>query len=331
MGLTIAIAGATGAVGAEMIKTIEDRNIPVDKLVLLASARSVGKELVFKGEKIKVEELTENSFKGVDYALFSAGADRSKQFAPAAVNAGAVVIDNSSAFRMDEDIPLVVPEVNPEAAKTHKGIIANPNCSTIQLVVALEPIRKAVGIKRVVCATYQATSGAGAAAMEELVQQTKDVLDGKEVAIKNFQHQIAFNLIPHIDKFQENGYTKEELKMVYETRKIMSMPNLRVTATCVRVPVLRAHSESVNVETEKKLTAAEARDILSKGQGIQIVDDTANNVYPMPKDASGKYPVFIGRIREDISTENGIEMFVVADQLLKGAAYNAIQILELFL
>lgn len=331
MGKVVAVVGATGAVGTEMLETLEKRNFPVDKLHLFASARSVGKKLAFRGEEITVEELTHQCFdgKGIDIALFSAGAGRSKEFAPDAVNAGAVVIDNSSAFRMDEEIPLVVPEVNPQDISKHKGIIANPNCSTIQMVVALKPIHDAAEIERVVVSTYQAVSGAGQAAMDECVQQTRDHLEGREVKPEKFTHQIAFNLIPHIDVFQENGYTKEEMKMVLETQKIMHAPKMKISATTVRLPVLRAHSESITVTTKKKLTAAKARELFEKFDGIIVQDNPDENLYPMPLMASRSYPVYVGRIREDISQENGLVFFCVADQLLKGAALNAVQIAEL--
>ncbi|MGH7144037.1 MAG: aspartate-semialdehyde dehydrogenase [Candidatus Acidiferrales bacterium] len=325
----VAVVGATGAVGTEFLNVLADRNFPIRKLKLLASARSVGKHLTFKGEKIPVEELTADSFAGVEVALFSAGAQRSKEFAPAAVKAGAVVVDNSSAFRMDEGIPLVVPEVNADAIKTHRGIIANPNCSTIQMVVAINPIHQEATIQRVVVATYQATSGAGAEAMQELIDTTRLALEGKPIVAKKFAHQIAFNLFPHIDVFLENGYTKEEMKMVYETRKIMRAPNIQVTATCVRVPVLRAHSESINLTTAKKITAARAREILARAPGVRVIDDPTKNQYPMPILATGGYETWVGRIREDISQANGLELFCAADQLLKGAAFNAVQIAEL--
>jgi aspartate-semialdehyde dehydrogenase len=333
MGKRVAIVGATGAVGAEMLLTLEKREYPVDELFLFASARSAGKKLAFKGKDHAVEELTKTCFDGkkIDIALFSAGASRSKEFAPAAVSAGALVIDNSSAFRMDEEIPLVVPEVNPEDAKRHKGIIANPNCSTIQMVVALKPLHDAAKILRVEVATYQAVSGAGQAAMDEFVEQTKDYLGAQPLRIEKFAHQIAFNLIPHIDVFLDNGYTKEEMKMVLETRKIMHAPDMRVSATCVRVPVLRAHSEAITISTEKKLSAAHARELLAKAPGIIVQDTPVKNEYPMPFFVSGAYPVYVGRIREDISQDNGLAFFCVADQLLKGAALNAVQIAELFL
>jgi aspartate-semialdehyde dehydrogenase len=330
---TIAIAGATGAVGADMIKTLEKRNFPVKDIRFLASKRSVGKKLEFRGEKIEVEELTADSFKGVDIALFSAGASRSKEFAQPAIDAGAVVVDNSSAFRMDQNVPLVIPEVNPEDALKHNGIIANPNCSTIIMAVAVYPLHKAKNLKRLVAATYQAASGAGAAAMEELREQTSNVLEGKNINPEKFVHQIAFNLFPHIDIFLDNGYTKEEMKMLNEARKIMHHPELQISCTCVRVPVPRAHSESLNMEFENEITPEEARDILSSAPGVIVKDDIQNNIYPMPKDASGIDEVLAGRIRQDCSRKDkrGLEMFVSGDQLLKGAALNAVQIAELLI
>ena len=327
----VAVAGATGAVGQEMLKVLADRQFPVGELKLLASERSVGKTMEFNGQTLTVELLDDNAFKDIDFALFSAGASRSKQFRQACLDAGAVMIDNSSAFRMDEDVPLVVPEVNPEDVKKHQGVIANPNCSTIQMVVALQPIHEAAGIKRVVVSTYQATSGAGAKAMQELVDQTRDVLDDKPISINEFDHQIAFNVIPHIGSFEENGYTQEEMKMINETRKIMSAPDIQVSATTVRVPVLRAHSEAINIETEKKISAGKAVELFEAAPGITVVDDPARKLYPMPKDASGRYDVMVGRIREDISRENALDIYIVADQLLKGAALNAVQIAELLI
>lgn len=328
----LAIAGATGAVGLEMIETLEKRNFPVKNLRLLASKRSVGKKLKFKGELIDVEELTEKSFEGVDIALFSAGASRSKEFAPAAVSSGAVVIDNSSAFRMEADVPLVVPEVNPEDVKKHKGIIANPNCSTIIMVVAVFPLHKAKNLRRVVASTYQAASGAGAKAMAELEEQSRLYLEGKTLPEPEaLPQRITFNLFPHIDVFLDNGYTKEEMKMLNEGRKIMHHPDLKVSCTCVRVPVMRAHSLSLNLEFEKEITPDEARQILSKAPGIKVVDDPASKLYPMPIDASGKYDCLVGRIRQDCSRDDkrGLDIFVSGDQLLKGAALNAVQIAEI--
>lgn len=332
-GKNIAIAGATGAVGADMIKTLEERDFPVGKLRLLASSRSVGKELEFKGEKIKVEELGHNSFDGIDIALFSAGASRSKEFAKSAIDAGAVVVDNSSAFRMEEGVPLVVPEVNPEDAENHNGIIANPNCSTIIMVVAVYPLHKAKNLKRLVASTYQAASGAGAAAMRELEEQTRKIQAGEKIEADNFPHQIAFNLLPHIDVFLDNGYTKEEMKMTFETRKIMHHPGLQVSCTCVRVPIPRAHSEALNMEFEEEVTPEEVKEILKGSPGVILKDDVGSNIYPMPKDASGIDEVLVGRIRQDCSRDDkrGIDMFVSGDQLLKGAALNAVQIAELLI
>jgi len=328
-GYYVAIVGATGAVGTEMIATVEKREFPVSGIKFLASQRSVGKRLPFKGEDIPVEELTADSFKGVEIALFSAGASRSKEFAPAAVRAGAVVVDNSSAFRMDPDVPLVVPEVNPEKVREHKGIIANPNCSTIIMVVPLWPLHRAARIRRIVVSTYQAASGAGAGAMAELKRQIGELSEGKSATVSVLPQQIAYNLFPHVDVFLPHGYTKEEMKMVLETRKIFGDDSIRITATCVRVPVLRAHSEAVNIETERKLTSAEVRRILSRAPGVKVVDDTGKNLYPMPLLATGRDEVFVGRIREDMSQPNAIDLFISGDQLLKGAALNAVQIAEL--
>ena len=330
----VAVVGATGAVGLEMIETLEKRNFPVKHLHLFASERSVGKKLKFKGADITVQELKSDVFAGNDFALFSAGAGRSKEFAAAAVSAGCVVIDNSSAFRMEPDVPLVVPEVNPEDAKRHKGIIANPNCSTAILLVAIYPLHKVNPIKRIVVATYQAASGAGAKAMAELEEQTAKLLRGeKNITAKTLPQRIAFNLFPHVDVFLDNGYTKEEMKFVNESRKIMHHPTLKISATCVRVPVYRAHSESVNIEFERPMTPAQARDIISHSPGVKLVDDPANKKYPMPIDASGQYDCLVGRIRQDVSREDGrgLELFVSGDQLLKGAALNAVQITELLI
>jgi len=329
MGFNVAIAGATGAVGTELIKLLELRDFPVNELRLLASKRSAGKTLKFKGEDVTVQELTTDSFTGIDIAFFSAGASRSKEFCPAAVRAGAIVIDNSSAFRMDDNVPLVVPEVNPEAAFAHKGVISNPNCTTIQMLVALKPLHDAATIKRIVVSTYQSVSGTGAAAIEELKDQVKAYAAGEELKHDIYPVPIAFNVLPHVDVFQENGYTKEEMKMVYETRKIMSAPDMQVSATCVRVPVFRAHSEAINIETEKKLTAVEARELLEKAPGIVVKDVREAGGYPVPMEVSETFDTYVGRIREDISLENGLALWVVADQLYKGAALNAIQIAEL--
>ena len=324
----VAVVGATGAVGNEMIATLEQRNFPVEKLRLFASERSEGKTLEFQGNEIPVENLNESSFKGIDIALFSAGAERSKIWAPVAAKSGCVVVDNSSQWRMDPEVPLVVPEVNSHDLKWHKGIIANPNCSTIQMVVVLKPIHDAAKIKRVVVTTFQSVSGTGKKAMDELLQQTTDILNFKEAKCNVYPHQIAFNVLPHIDKFLENGYTKEEMKMVNETIKIMGDNSIRLTATTVRVPVFRCHSESLNIETEKKITANEVRAVLSKAPGIVVFDAPEKNVYPLPVDVAGKDETYVGRIRADESIENGINMWIVADNLRKGAALNAVQIAE---
>ncbi|WP_456384255.1 aspartate-semialdehyde dehydrogenase [Persephonella sp.] len=325
----IAILGATGAVGQTMLRVLEERNFPVDEIRLLASERSAGKELEFMGIKYRVEPVSPEAFEGIDIALFSAGGSRSKQWAPVAVEKGAVVIDNSSAFRMDDDVPLVVPEVNPEDVKWHKGIIANPNCSTIQMVVALNPIHKAKKIKRVIVATYQAVSGAGATAIRDLEEETKAYFEGKYYYPEALPNHIAFNVIPHIDVFLENDYTKEEMKMFNETRKIMHAPDIRVSATCARVPVFYGHSEAVTIETEEPVTPEEARQLLKEAPGIIVEDDPSNNVYPMPIEVAGRDEVFVGRIRKDLAFENGLSMWVVADNLRKGAATNAVQIAEL--
>ncbi len=333
MGLKkVAVAGATGVVGRQMLRVLEDRNFPVASIKLLASERSKGKTMTFKGEEIPVEVLSENSFDGLDVALFSAGGGTSKKFAPHSAKAGCVVVDNSSAWRMDPEVPLVVPEVNAHDIPKHKGIIANPNCSTIQMVVVLKPLHDAATIKRVVVSTYQAVSGAGSAALNELDAQLRDFLDGRPVQNKIFPHQIAFNCIPQIPQsnaFEDNGYTNEEMKMVNETKKIMGDSSIMVTATTVRVPVHTGHSECVNVETVKKLTAAQAREILAKAPGIVVQDDPANQLYPLATYAEGKYDTFVGRIREDLSHPSALEMWVVSDNLLKGAALNAVQIAEL--
>ena len=324
----VAIAGATGAVGTEFLKLLEARDFPMKSLRLLASSRSAGSKLKFRGENLEVEELTPKSFRGIDIAFFSAGGSRSKEFAPHAVDSGAVVIDNSSAFRMDEKVPLVVPEINPKQAFEHQGLIANPNCSTIQMVVALNPIHRAANIQRVVVSTYQAVSGAGASAMEELKQQLRAWANDEPMKQEVFPTQIAFNLFPHIDVFQDNGYTKEEMKMVHETRKIMNAPNMQISATCVRVPVLRAHSEAVWVETEKPLSESEARELFEKEPGIVVQDERESGGYPTPWHITETHETYVGRIRKDISHPNGLTFWVVADQLYKGAALNAIQIAE---
>jgi aspartate-semialdehyde dehydrogenase len=325
---TVAVVGATGAVGAEMIATLEERKFPVGSLRPLASYRSAGGRVTFHDQEVVVRELTKDSFEGVDIALFSAGADISREFAPIAAKAGAVVIDNSSAWRMGKDVPLVVPEVNRADIAKHKGIIANPNCSTIQMVVALKPLHDRARIRRIVVTTFQSVSGTGKEAMDELLEQSQDLLSFKEPAPSVFPHQIAFNCVPHIDDFLPSGYTKEEMKLLNETRKIMGDDSIRVTATTVRVPVYVGHSESVNIETEKKLTANEARAILCEAPGVLLYDDPVHKIYPMPIDVAGKDEVFVGRIREDESIPNGLNLWIVADNLRKGAALNAIQIAE---
>jgi len=324
----VAVVGATGAVGREMIEILEERNFPVAELIPLASERSEGERVEFNGKKLVIRSLTRDAFKGVDIALFSAGAERSLEFAPAAVKSGAVVIDNSSAFRMDPKVPLVVPEVNAHAIAGHSGIIANPNCSTIGMVVALKPIHDAVKIKRVVVTTFQSVSGTGKNAIDELASQTVALLNFRDIEKKVYPHQIAFNCLPHIDVFLDNGYTREEMKMVNETRKIMEDDSIRVTATTVRVPVFRCHSESVNIETEKNISANEARAILSGAPGIIVYDDPKKNLYPLAIDVAGKDEIYVGRIREDESIPNGINMWIVSDNLRKGAALNAVQIAE---
>lgn len=324
----VAVVGATGAVGQEMLKTLERRKFPVKSILPLASSRSTGKKIIFQGKEYFVQELKEDSFKGVDIALFSAGAERSKIFAPIAAKAGAVVIDNSSAFRMDKNVPLVVPEVNPRMIKKHNGIIANPNCSTIQMVVALKPIHDKAKIKRVVVTTFQAVSGTGSKAIVELLEQTKALVNKGKYPPKVYPHQIAFNCLPHIDVFMPNGYTKEEMKMVNETKKILEDENIKISATCVRVPVFRCHSEAVWIETEKKLTPEEAREILSRAPGVTVIDEPDKQSYPLPLDANEKYVTYVGRIRKDLSVDNGLCLWIVADNLWKGAALNAVQIAE---
>lgn len=325
----VAIVGATGAVGEEMLKVLGERDFPLSELKLLASSRSAGRRLTFKRAAVAVGELTESSFAGVDIALFSAGSNISKKYAPLAAKAGAVVIDNSSAFRMDPEVPLVVPEVNPQEMEKHKGIIANPNCSTIQLVVVLKPLHNQARIKRLVVSTYQSVSGTGRDAMKELTEQSKVVLAGQPAKIEVYPHQIAFNLIPHIDDFVTGAYTKEELKLVNETRKILKEPDLKITATAVRVPVLISHSESVNIEMEEKLSVSEAHQILEKAPGVTVIDDPGELVYPTPVMAAGKDDCFVGRIREDDSVASGLNLWIVTDNLRKGAALNAVQIAEL--
>jgi len=329
----VAIVGATGVVGQEMLKILEERNFPVGEIKLLASERSAGNYLEFRGKKEKVCLLKDETFEGIDIGLFSPGASVSKVYAPIAAKAGCVVIDNTSQFRMDPDVPLVVPEVNPHRIGHYKkkNIIANPNCSTIQMVVVLKPIHDRARIKRVVVATYQAVSGAGKEAMDELSEQVRAIYNMKPPEVKVFPHQIAFNCIPQIDVFLDNGYTKEEMKMVNEARKIMEDDSIRVTATTVRVPVFNGHSEAVNIETERKITPQEIREVLSLAPGVKVVDDPQNRCYPMPIHASEKDEVFVGRIREDESIPNGINMWIVADNLRKGAALNAVQIAEILI
>ncbi|MBK5093488.1 MAG: aspartate-semialdehyde dehydrogenase [Actinobacteria bacterium] len=327
----VAIVGATGMVGQEMRKVVEQRDFPLESLKLLASERSRGQSFDFRGETIDVEVLDEGSFNDVNIALFSAGASISKKFAPIAAGAGAVVIDNSSAFRMDPAVPLVVPEVNAGEARKHIGIIANPNCSTIQLVVVLDPLHREFTIRRVVISTYQSVSGTGKEAVEELRQQIRDIEEGRRVAVDVYPHQIAYNVLPHIDVFLDNDYTKEEMKMVDETRKIMGEPDLPVTATAVRVPVFVGHSESVNIQFAKPVEPAEAREVLSAAPGVEIIDDPAKNLYPLATDCEGKDPSYVGRIRKDDSAENALNLWIVSDNLRKGAALNAVQIAELLL
>ena len=324
----VAVVGATGAVGEEMRLVLEERKFPVEKLSLFASIRSAGKEFEFKGKKVVVQELKDNSFNGIDIALFSGGDEVSKHFAPLAVQQGTIVVDNGKYFRMDPNVPLIVPEVNPDDLKWHKGLIANPNCSTIQMVVALKPIYDEVGIERVVVATYQSVSGTGKEAIEELKNQAASIAKGEEFEIKAYPYQIAYNTLPHIGDFRENGYTSEEIKMLDETRKILGDDNIRVVATTVRVPVYRAHSEVVHVETKKKISVQRTREILSSFPGIKVIDNPDKLEYPLALFAEGKDEVFVGRIREDISTENGLVMWIVSDNLRKGAALNAVQIAE---
>jgi len=330
---SVAVLGATGAVGNEMIKILEERNFPVGTLKLLASERSMGKELTFRNENYPVNVLDEHSFEGVEIGLFSAGGSVSERFAPIAADSGCIVVDNTSAFRMDPEVPLVVPEVNPEAIASYKtkGIIANPNCSTIQMVVALKPIHDVAGIRRVVVSTYQAVSGTGKKAIEELVEQTKALLACREPEVKVYPHRIAFNCLPHIDVFLDNDYTKEEMKMVNETKKIMSDSSIALTATTVRVPVFYGHSESVNIETERKISAKEVKELLADAPGVKVVDNPDLSQYPLASNAAGKDDTFVGRIREDESIPNGINMWIVSDNIRKGAALNTVQIAEILI
>jgi aspartate-semialdehyde dehydrogenase len=330
MGCNLAIAGVTGAVGQEFLSILQQRDFPFDSLKVLASIRSAGKKINFKGKEYTVEELTKDSFVGIDIALFSAGGARSKEFAPAAVEAGAVVVDNSSAFRMDPDVPLVIPEINPEKIKEHKGIIANPNCSTIIGIVPVWPLHKANPVRRMVVSTYQAASGAGMSAMLELESQTREILDGKEPTCKALPYQIAFNCFNHDSALDSNGYNLEEVKMVKETHKIFDCPDIAITATCIRIPVLRAHCESINLEFADPITADEVRNLLDSAPGVTVLDDREHNRFPMPIDATGKDDVYVGRIRQDESLPDnrGINIWVAGDQLRKGAALNAVQIAE---
>jgi aspartate-semialdehyde dehydrogenase len=324
----VGIVGATGAVGIELIKTLEKRQFPVGKLTLLASARSVGKKLTCKGTEIAVEELTADSFKGMDIALFSAGGSISKEFAPIAAKAGCVVVDNSSAFRMDENVPLVVPEINGADVKRHRGIIANPNCTTAITLMALYPLHKAYGVKRIFASSYQAVSGTGAKAIEELDRQVGEIVSGKPVSKEVYPHQIAFNVLPHVDSFLPSGYTKEEMKMENEGRKIMHHPGFRASVTCVRVPVYRAHSVAVSAEFDRPVDPEEARQLLRRAPGLDVVDNPEKKEYPLPLYVSERYNCQVGRIRKDCALDNGLCFWVVGDQLLKGAALNAVQIAE---
>ncbi len=327
----VAVCGATGAVGREMLKTLEMRNFPATTVRAFASARSAGSTVPFKDGELTVEELKEDSFAGIDIALFSAGGGTSKKFAPFAAKAGCVVIDNSSAWRMDPAVPLVVPEVNPDDVSWHKNIIANPNCSTIQMVVALKPLHDAATIKRVIVSTYQAVSGTGQKAIVELETQVRQLFNMQDPEAKVYPYQIAFNCLPHIDVFSDDDYTYEEIKMIKETNKIMGDDSIRVTATTVRVPVFYGHSESVNIETEKKLTPKEARAILSQAPGVRVLDNPSEKIYPMPITCAGEDEVFVGRIREDKTIDNGLNLWIVSDNIRKGAALNAVQIAELLL
>lgn len=327
----VAVAGATGAVGRELLNVLVQRDFPAREVRALASARSVGKELPFGDTTLTVAEMTPEAFEGVDIAIFSAGAERSIIMRDAVTAAGAVMIDNSSAFRMDPDVPLIVPEVNAEAIRDHSGVIANPNCSTIQMVVALKPLADLAPMTRVVVSTYQAASGAGAEAMRELYEQSREFLEGEELTVEAFAHRIAFNCIPQIDVFLDDLSTKEEWKMVAETKKILSMPDLAIAATCVRVPVLRCHSEAVNVEFAAPVSLDDARDALGSAPGVVLMDDPASKVYPMPAFLEGSDDTFVGRLRVDPSVEHGIALWVVADQIRKGAALNSVQIAELLL
>ena len=327
----VAVVGATGAVGIEMIKTLEQRAFPVGKLTLLASARSAGKRLRFRGQEITVQELTKDSFPGIDIALFSAGGGISKEFAPAAIKSGCVVIDNSSAFRMDDTVPLVIPEINAADVTSHRGIIANPNCTTAVTLMALFPLHQAFGVKRIFASSYQAVSGTGAKAIEELERQVGQVVRGETVTKQVYPHQIAFNVLPQVDSFLPSGYTKEEMKMENEGRKIMHLPGFRASVTCVRVPVYRAHSIAVSAEFEKPVMVAAARKVLEKAPGLDVVDEPENQRYPMPLFTAEKYNCAVGRLRLDCALDNGLCFWVSGDQLLKGAALNAVQIAEILI
>ena len=327
--INVAILGATGAVGKELLELLAERKFPLQNLKLLASPRSAGSKVMFQGQEITVEAVNDSSFENVDIVLASAGGSTSKAWAKKAVAAGAVVIDNSSAFRMDDSVPLIVPEINPEAAAQHQGIIANPNCTTILMGVAIYPLHQIQPIKRVVVATYQSASGAGARAMEEAKIQARDILDGKPPQAKVLPYPIAFNLFPHNSPLNDQGYCEEEMKMVNETRKIFNAPEIKVSATCVRVPILRAHSETVNLEFEQPFDLAQARELIAAAPGVKLVEDWQSNYFPMPIDATGQDPVLVGRIRQDISHDCGLELWLCGDQIRKGAALNAIQIAEL--
>ena len=327
----VAVVGATGAVGLEMIKTLEGRRFPVGRLTLLASARSVGKKLAFRGQEIPVQELKRDIFSGIDLALFSAGGSIAKEFAPLAAQAGCVVVDNSSAFRMDEEVPLVVPEINAADVKQHRGIIANPNCTTAITLMALYPLHRAFGVKRIFASSYQAVSGTGAKAIEELKRQVRQVVAGEAVTREVYPHQIAFNVLPHVDSFLGSGYTREEMKMENEGRKIMHHPTFRASVTCVRVPVYRAHSVAVTADCEKPVSVEVAREVLRAAPGLDVVDDPSKNEYPLPLYLAEKYNCAVGRLRKDCALDNGLCFWVSGDQLLKGAALNAVQIAEVLL
>jgi len=330
MGCNLAIAGVTGAVGQEFLDILRERDFPFDSLKMLASSRSTGKKIEFKGKQYVVEELTKDSFARIDIALFSAGASRSREFAPPAVEAGAVVVDNSSAFRMDPEVPLVIPEINSQAIATHKGIIANPNCSTIIGIVPVWPLHRANPVKRMIVSTYQAASGAGQSAMLELEEQTREVLAGKKPTCNAFAYQIAFNVFSHDSALAPNGYNQEEMKMVHETRKIFDCPEIAITCTCIRIPVFRAHCESINLEFTDPMTPDQVRGLLSTAPGVSVLDDREHNRFPMPIDATGIDDILVGRIRQDesIPENRGINIWVAGDQLRKGAALNAVQIAE---